>query len=460
MTVTSLDTDYLVVGAGACGLAFADVIVSEDPSARLVIADRHAAPGGHWNDAYPFVELHQPAVYYGVPSVRFGHGAALAPVSEVMTYFRRVMQRLKESGRVRYLPACDVDGLRVQSLLDPASAYEVNVRRRVVDSTYVRIRVPSTRPPEYEVGEGVELIPPNQLTRTSVPRDQYVVIGAGKTALDVILFLTRMGLEPARIQWVCPNDAWLLNRAYLEPRRVLQFYLETFATLSTASSVSEVFLRSEERGHFLRVDPLRSPTKFSCATVNTRELELIRQVENIVRLGRVTRLEPDQMILEEGSIPKEGRALYIDCTASGLGRTPPRRVFDGSLLTLQSLQMCQPLFGAATIAHVEGLGLDDTERNRLCQPVPHPEVPWHYLASMKIGLSNFMEWQPVMGRWVMGCRLNYLSQEPLLSLILASFKMKRLVPRAIEQADAILRAEVPWFEEPRGLASVRAMALG
>ena len=34
--------------------------------------DRRHGPGGHWNDAYPFVRLHQPSAFYGVPSRNLG----------------------------------------------------------------------------------------------------------------------------------------------------------------------------------------------------------------------------------------------------------------------------------------------------------------------------------------------------------------------------------------------------
>jgi hypothetical protein len=33
-----------------------------------VIVDRRHGPGGHWNDTYPFIRLHQPSAYYGVNS--------------------------------------------------------------------------------------------------------------------------------------------------------------------------------------------------------------------------------------------------------------------------------------------------------------------------------------------------------------------------------------------------------
>ena len=38
--------------------------------------DKNAKPGGHWNFAYQFIKLHQPAQYYGVNSKDLGEGRA------------------------------------------------------------------------------------------------------------------------------------------------------------------------------------------------------------------------------------------------------------------------------------------------------------------------------------------------------------------------------------------------
>ena len=56
------ETDYLIIGSGASGMAFADTLVQETQGSdtHITIVDRHAKPGGYWNDAYPFVTLHQP----------------------------------------------------------------------------------------------------------------------------------------------------------------------------------------------------------------------------------------------------------------------------------------------------------------------------------------------------------------------------------------------------------------
>jgi hypothetical protein len=67
-----IETDYLVIGSGAVGLAFADTLLDELPDVHVTIVDRHGKPVGHWNDAYSFVTLHQPSAFYGVNSMPLG----------------------------------------------------------------------------------------------------------------------------------------------------------------------------------------------------------------------------------------------------------------------------------------------------------------------------------------------------------------------------------------------------
>lgn len=73
MQPTILETDYLVIGSGAMGMAFADTLLTET-DATLMLVDRHHRPGGHWNNAYSFVRLHQPSMNYGVNSRPLGQG--------------------------------------------------------------------------------------------------------------------------------------------------------------------------------------------------------------------------------------------------------------------------------------------------------------------------------------------------------------------------------------------------
>src|SRR5262245_5713170 len=142
-----IETDYLIVGAGATGLAFADTLVTET-DADVVIVDRRAAPGGHWNDAYGFVRLHQPSLYYGVISVPLGNDllepdgleAGLyerATCAEIRGYYDRVLHKhLLPSGRVRFLAQSNYENGRVVSALTGTST-DVRVRRSVVDASYL-----------------------------------------------------------------------------------------------------------------------------------------------------------------------------------------------------------------------------------------------------------------------------------------------------------------------------------
>ena len=68
-----LETDYLVVGAGAMGMAFTDALI-DHADVHVTLVDRRHAAGGHWQDAYPFVQLHQASLFYGVASTVLGGG--------------------------------------------------------------------------------------------------------------------------------------------------------------------------------------------------------------------------------------------------------------------------------------------------------------------------------------------------------------------------------------------------
>src|SRR3974390_2141309 len=110
----------------------------------------------------------------------------LASGSEVLAYFDQVMQqRFLPSGRVQYFPMCNVTGEnRFVSTLT-GQGHEVVAKRAVVDAAYCTFEIPSTHPPKYSIALGVRCIPPNELPRAAKSGDNYVIVGAGKTAMDV-----------------------------------------------------------------------------------------------------------------------------------------------------------------------------------------------------------------------------------------------------------------------------------
>src|SRR5689334_1588499 len=113
-----METDYLVVGAGATGMAFTDALI-DHADVHVTLVDRRHASGGHWNDDYSFVRLHQASVFYGVASTVLGSGAVQtsgpeeglqerARQSEILTYYDDILTRhFVGTGRVTFLGGSD-----------------------------------------------------------------------------------------------------------------------------------------------------------------------------------------------------------------------------------------------------------------------------------------------------------------------------------------------------------------
>merc|ERR1719409_490496 len=163
----ALAVDYLVVGAGLASLAFLDELLSLDSKATFALVDKNEAPGGHWNFAYPFVRLHQPAAYYGVSSEPLAAGAKrscmmtfepydnkdLADKEKLLAYFARAVRRFEATGRVQYFArATFSDGIIACA---DGSKRSVNVVRKLVLPAS-NVVVPAMRPPAYAVAEGVD----------------------------------------------------------------------------------------------------------------------------------------------------------------------------------------------------------------------------------------------------------------------------------------------------------------
>jgi hypothetical protein len=165
-----------VVGGGAAGMAFTDSLIA-DSSARVIMVDRRRAPGGHWHEGYPFLRLHQPSAYYGVNSMCLGgdaidrHGLnqglyERATGQEICGYYDRVMQqRLLPSGQVRYFAMCDYVGEHRFVSRVSGQRFEVKVRRKLVDATYLQPSVPASCPPPFDVAPEARCVPVNELPR-------------------------------------------------------------------------------------------------------------------------------------------------------------------------------------------------------------------------------------------------------------------------------------------------------
>lgn len=425
-STTSLQADYLVVGCGALGMAFADELVTQT-DADIVMVDRRHAPGGHWLEAYPFVRLHQPSRYYGVNSMPLGGEARQqtgpeagwyerAGAAEICGYYDRVMrERLIESGQVRFFPQCDhVGNGRFVSRLS-GEAFEVSIRKRLVDAAYLPHAIPAEHPPRFELAPGVDCITPGELAGLAEHPDRYVVVGAGKTGIDTCLWLLENGVDPEAIRWIKPREAWLLNRAYAQPGELVGELMEGVArqmeSAAAASSAEDLFERLEGSEQIRRVDSGVRPTMHKGATISEWEVEQLRQIENIDRLGRVRRIERDRIVFDQGEAPTAAGSLYIHCAAPGLPTKPPLPVFDGDRITVQAIRLGLPGFAAATIGFVEANRDDDAEKNRLCPPNPYPDTDLDWARCTLTAMNADYGWtqEPDIAAWLGSTRLNAMS---------------------------------------------------
>lgn len=439
-----VDADYLVVGAGAMGMAFADELLSRDRSVRIVMVDRHAKPGGHWNDAYPYVTLHQPAAFYGVNSEPLGRGGTyLASGTEVLAYYERVLAKWEKEGRLAFFARCEYEGdNHFRSLMNRDLEFSVEVGKKTVDSTYMNVTVPSIRPPAYEVAEGVQLVPPNALPRIPEPPAGYVVIGAGKTGIDAVLFLLGQGCDPGEIRWIVPHDAWLIDRASFDPDRFLELGSQS-QEIVDGDSLDDIMRALDAAGKLLRLDPAVWPTKYRCATVSQSELVQLRRVEGIVRMGRVRRIDPTSISLDEGTIPTHPDTLHVDCTADGLAKRPVRPIFDGRCVTLQSVFVCQQVFSASLIAYAEHRLATDEQKNALCRPIPHPESVSDYLVTLTRTTENLAACMKAFPLWLLRSRLSVANYFGLPLLLRLAFRERNLQAKANAKAKSLLPAEFP-----------------
>ena len=397
----------------------------------------HAHPGGHWNDAYSFVALHQPSAFYGVNSMEFGDDVPddygpnagffpLASGTEISAYFTQLVnRRFLPSGRVAYRKltewlGTDEDGTaRLRSILSGEES-AVHVRRKTVDATFYKTSVPATHKRQYAVADGVRMAIPGELPDLWKHADDlpehYVIVGAGKTAMDAGVWLLQAGVAAHDITWVRPRDSWLINRAYTQPgpdhfEAVVGNQVAQLEAAAEAESGDEMFRILGESGHMLRIDPDTEPTMFHYATISEGEVELLRRIENVVREGRVTSIEPGVLSFGQTRVAVPENSLFVDCTATAVPFSDDREhgpVFRGNRIVLQPLHVPLVTLSAAVCAFLEASFDSDDERNALARPAPLTDTPNTYPLGMLGNFINRGAWSQnaAMSGWLARARLD------------------------------------------------------
>jgi hypothetical protein len=426
-----LEADYLVVGAGASGMAFVDTVI-DGSEAEVVLVDRRARPGGHWNDDYSFVRLHQPSALYGVASRPLGGDRIdeagpnagfyeRATAAEVCDYYGRVLdEHLLPSGQVRFLGmhdflGGDAGGYQVRSHLTGEHT-TVRVRRRLVDATYLESSIPATHTPPFAVDPDARVVTPNDLVALTEPPSGFTVIGAGKTAMDTCCWLVDNGVAPDAIRWVRPQDPWVNDRASLQPLRLVGNFTAWLAdqneACAAATDLRDLVSRLEDTGVFVRLDPDVEPSSYRGAILSEHERAVLRSIEEVVRRGRVVGVGTSRVELEQGTIPTDPAHVHVDCTAAGLGANPLRPVFEEDRITLQWVQLGIAPFSAALIGYVEATRPHDAEKNALCPPngfTPEADIRCYARgwATTQRAVGAWMA-EPDVNDWLTRCRLGPL----------------------------------------------------
>jgi hypothetical protein len=452
-----LNTDYLVVGAGASGLAFADTLMAES-DADIVLVDRRLEPGGHWCDTYPFVRLHTPSRIYGVDSVPLGSDRKQAggdndglyeqaTGKEVQDYFRRVLRSVLEpSGRVRFLGGHEhLGGSGGEHVVrDLASGVEqvVHVRRSLVDARYLEAEIPATHTPTFTVAPGVPFGPLNALPDRAGGSSTYTVIGGGKTGVDACLWLLDQGTDPEKIRWIRPREAWFNDRRTAQPLDLIG------ATIQSISLAAEIIARGgdadtmltqfEDAGQVMRLDQSTVPTMYRGSMLSIGEVERLRSISDVVRLGRLRKVEPDRLVRDDGEVTPRSDTLYVDCSSYGLRTRQPVPVFGPNRITLQYLRHLSPSFSAALLGWVEAHRTDTIEKNRLCPPNPNPTHPadWAPMLARTWQTSAVWRTEPELSAWISSSRLNLgvvdqLRDDPLVRQ--SADRLRRYAGPAVER---------------------------
>jgi hypothetical protein len=424
MTTT---TDYLIKGCGLMGLGFADTLVRET-DAHITLVDERAAPGGHWNDAYSFVTLHQPAPLYGLASSPLGDEVIdpqgcnaglmrLPSGGEVAVHFRRVLQeRLLPTGRVRFLPLHRLEhDVEVVSLLTGARE-RIVPKKALVDATLLQPAIPLRHARSFTVEGGAACVPPQALPDQATGFRHFVIIGGGKTGLDSLSWLLDQGVAPAQLWWVVPRDAWWSNRRAVQTSAThragtLSMMRRAAEVMAGAASVQD-FCEGLERdaGTLLRLSGNVWPTMYHAATVTEAELARARGIGRTVREGHVQAVEPGGLRLQGGIMRVPDQALFIDCTARALSRGLHSHgaVFEEGRIRLQCVRFPMLSLSAALIAAVEARVEGVAARKGMTQVCRMVDTVEDWIDRILVGGENQRAWAAHAGLrdWLSTCRLD------------------------------------------------------
>jgi hypothetical protein len=138
------------------------------------------------------------------------------------------------------------------------------------------------------------------------------------------------------------------------------------------------------------------------------EVEQLGRIRDVVRLGRVRRVDRDRITLDGGSVLTSWHHLHVHCAARGLNPAPGISLFTDDRSTLQSIRTGLMPFNSAMTGFLETTRGDTAEKNVLCPPNRQPDTSLDWLAGMLIGIQADYSWSQdaAISAWLERSRLN------------------------------------------------------
>lgn len=139
-----------------------------------------------------------------------------------------------------------------------------------------------------------------------------------------------------------------------------------------AANVDDLFERLEASGRLARIDPAWPATMYRGTMLSARELAALRQIEDVVRLGRVRRIEVDRIVLERGETKTGPDVLHVDCTALGLKNAPATPIFQPGRIVPSRCGTSRPLSTQPSSASSRPTGTTTWTRTGFAHLTPTP----------------------------------------------------------------------------------------
>jgi hypothetical protein len=202
----------------------------------------------------------------------------------------------------------------------------------------------------------------------------------------------------------------MLNRAVVQPNATVFIGMaaDVMQAAAAAASPDDLFCRLEDCGVMLRIDRSVTPTMAKTPTLAQWELDRLRTIEKVVRLGHLHHVEPGRLVLRDGEVAIAKDAVIVHCAASGLQYQPLVPIWNSEAITLQPIRTGFPCFGAALAGYAEATVDDDDTKNKLCPPSPYSNTPADWALMQVLGNRASMSFasDPGLKAWADGVPLN------------------------------------------------------